>query len=48
MFINDLCLCIRFSKFHFHADDPQFSLSGDQRDSDGMISALNEDFAAIL
>jgi hypothetical protein len=40
MFINDLCSCIHFSKFHFYADDLQIYLYG-------MISALNEDLAAI-
>jgi hypothetical protein len=28
MFINDLCSCIRFSKFHFYTDDLQIYLSG--------------------
>jgi hypothetical protein len=32
MFINDLCSCIRFSKFHFYADDLQIYLSGDMKD----------------
>jgi hypothetical protein len=47
MFINDLCSCIRFSKFHFYADDLQICLSGNRKDLDEMISALNEDLAAI-
>jgi hypothetical protein len=47
MFINDLCSCIRFLKFHFHADDLQFYLCGDGKDLDEMISALNEDLVAI-
>jgi hypothetical protein len=47
MFINDLCSCICFSKFHFYADDLQIYLSGDRKDLDEMISALNEDLAAI-
>jgi hypothetical protein len=47
MFINDLFSCIRFSKFHFYAVDLQIYLSGDMKDLDGMVSALNEDFAAI-
>jgi hypothetical protein len=40
-------LYIRFSKFHFFADDLQIYLSGDRKDLDEMISALNEDLAAI-
>jgi hypothetical protein len=47
MFINDFCSCICFSKFHFCADDLQIYLSGDRKDLDEMISALNEDLAAI-
>jgi hypothetical protein len=47
MFINDFCPCIRFSKFHFYADDLQIYLSADMKDLDEMISALNEDLAAI-
>jgi hypothetical protein len=47
MFINDLCSCIRFSKFHFYADDLQIYLSGDKKDLDEMTSALNEDLTAI-
>jgi hypothetical protein len=47
MFINDLCSCIRFSKFHFYSDDLQIYLSGYRKDLDEMISALNEDLAAI-
>jgi hypothetical protein len=47
MFINDLCSCISFSNFHFYADDLQIYLSGDRKDLDEMISALNEDLAAI-
>jgi hypothetical protein len=47
MFINDLCSCIRFSKFHFYADDLQIYLSGDRKDLDEMISVLNEDLVAI-
>jgi hypothetical protein len=39
--------CIRFSKFHFYADDLQIYLSGDRKDLDEIISALNEDLAAI-
>jgi hypothetical protein len=45
MFINDLCSCIRFSKFHFYADDVQIYF--DRNDLDEMISALNEVLAAI-
>jgi hypothetical protein len=41
--INDLRSCIRFTKFHFYADDPQIYLFGDRKDLDEMISALNED-----
>jgi hypothetical protein len=48
MFINDLCSCIRFPKFYFYADDLQIYLSGDKKDLDVMISALNEDLATIL
>jgi hypothetical protein len=51
MFINDLCSCIRFSKFYFYADDLQIYLSGNMNDLDEMISALNglnEDLAAIF
>jgi hypothetical protein len=50
LFINDLCSCIRFSKFHSYADDLQIYLSGDKKGLDAMISALNglnEDLAAI-
>jgi hypothetical protein len=47
MFISDLCSCIHFSMFHFYADDLQIYLSGDRRDLNEMISALNEDLAAI-
>jgi hypothetical protein len=47
MFINDLCSCIRFSKFDFYADDLQMYLSGDRKDLDEMIAALNEDLAVI-
>jgi hypothetical protein len=47
MLINDLCSCIGFSKFHFNADDLQIYLSGDRKDLDEIIFALNEDFAAI-
>jgi hypothetical protein len=47
MFINDLCPSICFSKFHFYADDLQIYLSGDTKDLDVMISALNEDLGAI-
>jgi hypothetical protein len=43
----ELCSCIRFSKFHFYADDLQIYLSEDKKDLDEMISALNEDLAAI-
>jgi hypothetical protein len=43
-----LCSCIRFSKFHFYADDLQIYLSGDMKDLDEMISALKEDLAAIF
>jgi hypothetical protein len=46
MFI-DLCSCIRFSKFHFNADNLQIYLSGDRKDLDKIISALNEDLDAI-
>jgi hypothetical protein len=42
MFINDLCSCICFSKFHFYADDLQIYLSEDRNYLDVMISALNE------
>jgi hypothetical protein len=42
-----LCSCIRFSKFYFYADDLQIYLSGDRKDLDEMISALNEDLVAI-
>jgi hypothetical protein len=45
--MNDLCFCIRFSKFHFYADDLQIYLSGDRKDLDDIISALNQDLAAI-
>jgi hypothetical protein len=31
MFIKDLCLCIRFSKFLFYVDDLQIYLSGDRK-----------------
>jgi hypothetical protein len=48
MYPNDLCSCIRFSKFHFYADDLQIYLSEDREDLDEMIFALNEDLAAIL
>jgi hypothetical protein len=48
MFINDLCSYIRFSKFHFYADDLQIYLSEDRKDLDEMIFALNEDLAAIF
>jgi hypothetical protein len=47
VFFNDLCFCIYFSKFHFYADDLRIYLSGDRKDWDEMISALNEDLAAI-
>jgi hypothetical protein len=47
MFINDLCSCIRFSKFHFYADDLQIYLSGDMEDLNEKISALNEDLTVI-
>jgi hypothetical protein len=47
VFFNDLCFCIYFSKFHFYADDLRIYLSGDRKDLDEMISALNEDLAAI-
>jgi hypothetical protein len=47
MFINDLCFCIRFSKFHFYADELQIYLSEDRKHLDDMISALNMDLAAI-
>jgi hypothetical protein len=47
IFINDLCSCIRFTKYHFYADDLQIYLSGDSKDLDEMISALNEDLGAI-
>jgi hypothetical protein len=47
MFINDLCSCMRFSKFHFYADELQIYLSGDRKGLDEIISALNEDLAAI-
>jgi hypothetical protein len=33
--------------FHFYADDLQIYLSGDRKDLDEMVSALNEDLAAI-
>jgi hypothetical protein len=42
-----LCSCIRFSKSHFNADDLQIYLSGDRKDLDEMISALNVDSAAM-
>jgi hypothetical protein len=48
MFINDLCSCIRFSKFHFYADNQQIYLSEDRKDLDEMISALNEDLLLNL
>jgi hypothetical protein len=48
MFINDLCSCIHFSKFHFYADDLQIYLSEDRKDLDEMISALNQDLAATF
>jgi hypothetical protein len=48
MFINDLCSCIRFSKFHFYADDLQIYLSGNRKDVDEMISTLNEHLAAMV
>jgi hypothetical protein len=47
MFIDNLCSCISFSKFHFYAEGLQIYLSGDRKDLDEMISALNEDLAAI-
>jgi hypothetical protein len=47
MFSNNLRSCIRFSKFHFYADDLQIYLSGDMKDFGEMISALNEDLFAI-
>jgi hypothetical protein len=45
MFINGLCSSIRFAKFHFYADDLQIFLSGDKKDSNAIISALNDDLA---
>jgi hypothetical protein len=49
LFIDDLCFCIRFSKFHFYADadDLQIYLSGDRRDLDEMIFPFNEDLPVI-
>jgi hypothetical protein len=43
MFINDLGSCIRFSKFHFYADDLQICLERICM----IFFALNEDLAAI-
>jgi hypothetical protein len=37
MFINDLCSCIRFSKFHLYTDNLQIYLSGDRKELDEMI-----------
>jgi hypothetical protein len=47
MFINGLCSSIRFAKIHLYANDLQFYLSGDKKDSNAIISALNDDLAFI-
>jgi hypothetical protein len=43
----DLCSCITFSKFHFNAEGLQIYLSGDRKDLDDMISALNDMRSAL-
>jgi hypothetical protein len=44
----NLCSSDRFSKFHLlYADDLKIYLSGDRKDLNDMISALNEDLVAI-
>jgi hypothetical protein len=47
MFIDDLCSCIPFSKFHSYTDDLQIYWSGDRKDLNEMTSTLNEDLAVI-
>jgi hypothetical protein len=46
-FMTGLCLSIRFANFRFYADDLQIYLSGDKKDSNAIISALNDDLASI-
>jgi hypothetical protein len=43
MFIDDSCSRIRFSNFHFYADDLQIYLSEDGQDLGLGISALTGD-----
>jgi hypothetical protein len=48
-FLSSSIICVLefFSNFHFYAGDLQIYLSGDRKDLDGIVFALNEDLVAI-
>jgi hypothetical protein len=48
LFINDLSLSVRDSKFHFYADDSQIYLSGRRGDLEGLAARVNSELAVIL